>query len=156
MWRHKILAQVMACCHTSPSHYLNQCWLTIKGVSWHLPEDKFTTRTTRTPAFWDTPAAPWLPILAIHISSQVKTRKVKVTNLKKLQKIQKYFQKALHLTHLLKLLDKLYKYQMDPTRTLGATERTRDAGQTDGRTDERMDGRTETNIPSNNFVVWGI
>ena len=32
------------------------------------------TRTTRTPAYWDTPAAPWLPILVIHIRSQVKTR----------------------------------------------------------------------------------
>ena len=30
--------------------------------------------TTRTPAFWDTPAAPWLTILVIHIKSQVKTR----------------------------------------------------------------------------------
>ena len=29
------------------------------------------TRTTRTPAFWDT---PWLPTLVIHIRSQVKTR----------------------------------------------------------------------------------
>ena len=28
------------------------------------------TRTTRTPAFWDTPNAPWLPILRIHIRSQ--------------------------------------------------------------------------------------
>ena len=30
------------------------------------------------------------------------------------------------------LLDKMYKYEMDPTRTLGATERTRNAGRTDG------------------------
>ena len=42
---------------------------------------------------------------------------------------------------LLKLLDKMYKYEMDPSRTVGATERTRDAGQRDGRTD----GRTEWN-----------
>ena len=33
-----------------------------------------TTRTTRTPVFWDTPTAPWLPIPVIHIRSQVKTR----------------------------------------------------------------------------------
>ena len=25
----------MACCPTVPSHYLNQCWLIIKGVLWH-------------------------------------------------------------------------------------------------------------------------
>ena len=34
-----------------------------------------STRTTRTPVFWDTPATPWLPILDIHIRSWVKTRK---------------------------------------------------------------------------------
>ena len=33
--------------------------------------------------------------------------------------------------HILKLLDKMYKYKMDPTRTVGATERTRDAGRTE-------------------------
>ena len=34
-----------------------------------------TTRTTRTPAFWDTLwVPPWLPILVIDIRSQVKTR----------------------------------------------------------------------------------
>ena len=29
------LAQVMACCLTAPSHYLNQCWLIIGEVHWH-------------------------------------------------------------------------------------------------------------------------
>ena len=47
-------------------------------------------------------------------------------------------QKTSHATHLLKLLDKMYKYEMDPTRTGGATEWTRDAG----RTDRQTDGRT--------------
>ena len=28
----------------------------------------------------------------------------------------------------------MYKYEMDPTRTVGSTERTQDAGRTDGRT----------------------
>ena len=37
-------------------------------------------------------------------------------------------QETLHATHLLKLLDKMYKYQMNPTRTVGTTERTQDAG----------------------------
>ena len=37
----------------------------------------------------------------------------------------------------------MYTYEMDPTRTEGATERTRDAG----RTDRRTDGRSETNTP---------
>ena len=29
------LVQVMACCLTAPSHYLNQCWLIITEVLWH-------------------------------------------------------------------------------------------------------------------------
>ena len=57
-------------------------------------------------------------------------------------------QETLHTTHLLKLLDKMHKYEMDPIRTVGATEQTRDAG--------RMDGRTEWNqYTPNNFVVRG-
>ena len=39
IWRLRsgsILAQVMACCLTPPSHYLNQCWRTINMVHWHL------------------------------------------------------------------------------------------------------------------------
>ena len=30
------LAQVMACCLTAPSHYLNQCWLIISEVLWYF------------------------------------------------------------------------------------------------------------------------
>ena len=41
------------------------------------------------------------------------------------------------------VLDKMYKYKMDPTRTLGATERTWNAGRTDEQTDERTDGRSD-------------
>ena len=33
------LVQVMACCLMAPSHYLNQCWLIISKVLWHLSED---------------------------------------------------------------------------------------------------------------------
>ena len=40
------------------------------------------------------------------------------------------------------------KYEMDPTRTVGAIERTRDAGQTD-----RL---SETNMPPNNFVTTSL
>ena len=29
------LGQVMACCLTAPSHYLNQCWLIISAAQWH-------------------------------------------------------------------------------------------------------------------------
>ena len=38
IWRHRsrsTLAQVMACCLTAPSHYLNQCWLIISKFLWY-------------------------------------------------------------------------------------------------------------------------
>ena len=41
------LAQVMACCLTAPSHYLNQCWLMISGVFWHSPDSNFTENTQK-------------------------------------------------------------------------------------------------------------
>ena len=47
--RHKsgsTLAQVMACCLTAPSHYLNQCWLIISMVEWQPSKGKFTKDTS--------------------------------------------------------------------------------------------------------------
>ena len=44
----------------------------------------------------------------------------------------------------------MYKYEMDPTRTVGATERTPDAGRTDGRTDG-----VKPIYPPINFIVRG-
>ena len=123
---------------TSRKAHLLISQLMAKLLEWE-PE---LTRTTRTPAFWDTPDAPWLPILVIAISSHVKIRLSQIYKFWKLPKIQimKFCKKNLHATHFLKLLDKMYKYEMDPTRTVGATERTRDAGRMDGQTDGRTDG----------------
>ena len=48
IWRHRSgspLVQVMACCLTAPSHYLNQCWFTISKVHWHSFEYNFTRDT---------------------------------------------------------------------------------------------------------------
>ena len=44
VWRHRsgsTLAQVMACCLTAPSHYLNQCRLIISKVHWHISKGNF-------------------------------------------------------------------------------------------------------------------
>ena len=41
IWRQRsgsTLAQGMVCCLVAPSHYLNQCWLIISKVLWHLSE----------------------------------------------------------------------------------------------------------------------
>ena len=49
IWQHKsgwTLAQVMACCLTAPSHYLNQSWLIISKVQWHSSESNFTRDTS--------------------------------------------------------------------------------------------------------------
>ena len=49
IWQHRFgsaLAQVMACCLTAPSHYLNQCWLTISKIQWHPSESNFTRDTS--------------------------------------------------------------------------------------------------------------
>ena len=49
IWRQRsgsTLAHVMACCLTAPSHFLNQCWLIISKVQWHLSEGNFTIDTS--------------------------------------------------------------------------------------------------------------
>ena len=79
----------------------------------------------------------------IHIRSQVKTRQSQSYKFEK--KTAKNFnfkilQGTLHASRLLKLLDKMYRYEMDTTRTVGATERTRDVGRMDGQMDGWMDG----------------
>ena len=50
IWRWRswsTLVQVMACCLTAPSHYLNQCWLIISKVLWHSSEDIITRRLSK-------------------------------------------------------------------------------------------------------------
>ena len=84
----------------------------------------------------DTPAASWLPILLSHIGSQVKRRQSQSYKFKEFAKIlnSQILKLTLHATHLLKLLDKMRKYGMDPTSIVEDTERTRFCPQTDRRT----------------------
>ena len=56
------------------------------------------------------------------------------------------------MQHPLKLLDKMYKYEMDPTRTVGATEQTQDAERTDG----QATWNQYTPTLPNNFVAMKI
>ena len=102
------------------------------------------------------PATPWLPILVIHIRSQVKTRQSQSYKFKKFAKNSNFeiLQQTLQATHLLKLLDKMCKYEMDPTRTVGATERTQDAGRMDGWTDVRTH-RVKPIYPPTTTLCWG-
>ena len=102
-------------------------------------------RSEDTPPPPPPPPAWWLPIPLSHIGSQVKRGQSQSHKFKKIAKI------SLHATHLLKLLDKMCKYEMDPMRILEDTERTRFCPQTDrrtdGRTDRRTDGQTDKVIP---------
>ena len=103
----------------------------------------------------DIPAASWLPILSdywVILDPKSKDDKVKVTNLKNLPKF-KFFNFETSITHdtRMKLLDKMCKYEMDPTSIVEHRERTRFCPQTDrradGRTDGRTDGQSETSVP---------
>ena len=91
------------------------------------------TRTTRTPALWGYPPQPHDYPYNFGI-----------------------LQKSLHATHLLKLLNKMWNYEMDPASIVEVTERTWFCPQTDGQTargtDGQIDRRRETSIPPFNFV----
>ena len=82
-----------------------------------------------------------------------KEDKVKITNLKNSPKFQ-ILKRALHATHLLKLLDKMCKYEMDLMSIVEDTERTGFCPQTDRRTDGQMD-KVIPIYPPFNFVEAG-
>ena len=45
-WYVSPLAQVMACCLTTPIRYINQCGLIISEVLWHSPGPRFNIKMT--------------------------------------------------------------------------------------------------------------
>ena len=85
------------------------------------------------------------------VSSQNKT-KSKLQILKNCQKFNSWNFETSHAAHIMKSLDKMYKYEIDTTSTVGATDRD---GRTDERTDGQMDGRRETNIPPTTSLCGG-
>ena len=98
------------------------------------------------------------PKLVIHIRSQVKTRQSQSYKLNKNVARNSNFeilQETLHGTHHLKLLNKMYKYEMGPTRTVGATEQTQDAGQRNGQTNIWTD-RVKPIYPPTTLLCGGI
>ena len=80
-----------------------------------------------------TPTNPWLPILLIHVGSEVKD--INFKNLPK-NNILKILQKSFHGTHLLELLDMMYKHEIDPASIVEDTEQTPFCPQRDGQTDK--------------------
>ena len=103
---------------------------------------KWKTRTTGTPVFWWYSQLPHdYPHYWLTLDPKSKQDEVKVTNFLILWT-------TLHATHLLKLLDKMCKYEMDPVSNVEDTEWTQFCPQMDRRTDRQG----ETTIPSFNFV----
>ena len=97
---------------------------------WNMTE----TRTTRMPAFWGYSPPPHnYPYYWFILDPKSREDKDKVTNLKNLPNFL-ILKQTLYATHLLKLLDKMCKYEMDPTSIGDDTEQTRFCPQTDRRT----------------------
>ena len=71
------LIQVMACCLMAPSHYLNHCWLLVRGVQWHSPEDSFIRSTDE--------LNPWhvfeITLLNLLLHTLLRSHRIKFTHL---------------------------------------------------------------------------
>ena len=109
----------------------------ISKVPWQVYIQQAITRTTGTPAFWWYPPPPHdYQYYWVILDPKSKEDKVKVTNLKNSPKFHFFLilKHALHTTHLLKLLDKMCKYEMDLTSIVEDTEWTIFCPQTDRRT----------------------
>ena len=81
----KPLPQQMLCYCESKPREQNQLTFN-ENIDKFIWDNAIETRTTRMPSFRDTPAAPWLHILMIHIRSQGKTRQKQSCKLKKIAK----------------------------------------------------------------------
>ena len=80
------------------------------------------------------------PFYWVILDPKSKEYKVKVTNLKNLPNFQFFnVKKTLHATHLLNLLDKMCKYEINLTSIVEDTERTPLCPKTNRRTDGRTD-----------------
>ena len=113
---------------------------------------EYKTRTTRTSALWGYPPTPQYYPYYWFILDPKSKQDVKFTNLKNLPKTSIVWILNKSATHLLKLLDKICKYEMDPTSIVEYTERTRFRPQTDRRTN----WQSETSISPFNFVEAGV
>ena len=99
--------------------------LGFRGLYWQNSEKVYKTiksysdwtRTIRTPGFWGYPPLPhdYPYYWPVYIGSQVKTRQSQSYKFKEFAKtsISLILNKTLHATYLLKLLDKMCKYEMD-------------------------------------------
>ena len=52
-WSTTMLVQVMACCLTAPTHYLNECWQIISEVLRHSPQGNLRWNTKDVYPWWE-------------------------------------------------------------------------------------------------------
>ena len=118
--------------------HINQITIPYMQLFWNL----ILTRSTRMPAFWGYPPPPPphdYPLYWVILDPKSKEDKVKVTNFKICQNqiLGEIFKQTLHATHLLELLDKMCKYEMDPMSIVEDTDYRADTIlSTDGQTDK--------------------
>ena len=112
------------------------------------------TRTIRTPLFWGYPLPPHdYPYYWVILDP--KSKGEQSYKFKEFAKITNFWilKQTLHATHL-KLLDKMCKYEMDPTSIVEDTARTRLCPQTDRLTDGQTDGQTRRNQYTPFQIGW--
>ena len=142
-----------------PIHGYDVCTYYCK-TAWHscITVHLTVTRTTRTPAFWGYPPPPHdYPYYWVILDPYwVKRRQSQSYKFKEFAELSNFWilKQMLHATHLLKLLDKMCKYEMYPTSFVEVTERTRFCPQMDGQTDRRTDD-VKPVYPPFNFVEAG-
>ena len=101
------------------------------GMSHYIPKNKLEQLERLRSE--DIPPPHDYPYYWAILDPKSKEDKVKVTNLKNLQTFR-ILKHTLHTTHLLTLLEKMCKYEMDPMSIVEDKERTRFCPQTDRRT----------------------
>ena len=106
--------------------------------------NRIQTRTNRTPAFWEYPRRPMIT----HTIDSYQTPNQKTKSMLQIWKNAKNY---LDATRLLKLLNKMCKYEMDLASIVEVSYR----ADTILSTDARTDGRREISTPPFNFVEAG-
>ena len=136
-------------CTITLTHHSNHL-VNVKALKLYRTNIQIWTRITRTPAFWGYPLPPH--DYTYHWFILDPKSKQRRQRFKKFAKTSNFLilKKKIHVTHHLKLLAKICKYEMDPMSIAEDTEWTRFLS-TDGLTD-----KAKPIYPPFNFVEAGV
>ena len=142
---------MLYCLHCPTLNKVFLLLLLLYGNPWYV-FPYITTRTIRMPVFWGYPPPPHdYQYYWVILDPKSKYDKVKVTKLKNPPKFSNFWilKQILHATHLLKLLDEMCKYEMDPMRIVEDKDQTWFFPQTDRPTDgHKLEGSSGQKCPS--------